>query len=80
MCEIRIIGIISSQTEVPGIEQECWNIYALPLCFPGSWWEGLALVFQGKVMFALQVCAEVVPRKSSFPWRVWTHLIWIRLS
>ena len=28
MCEIRIIGIISSQTEVPGIEQECWNIYA----------------------------------------------------
>ena len=40
----------------------------------------LALVFQGKVTFALLVCAEAVSRKSSLPWRVWTHLIWIRLT
>ena len=41
---------------------------------------GLALVFQGKVTFALLVCAEAISRKSSLPWRVWTHLIWIRLT
>lgn len=56
-----------------GINMLCFSAFSMGLV------GGLALVFQGKVTFAPQVCTVVVPSKSSFHRRVWTHLIWIRL-
>lgn len=58
--------------------QNYWLICFVFLHFLWSWLGGLALVFQGEVKFKLQVCAEVVPRKTAFSGE--SGLIWFGLG